>query len=48
MPTMGCLDTLKYILMQFLLSMLASIVAGALMFVLVAFGVPFLIHGLFM
>lgn len=47
MPTMGFLDSLKYILMQLLLSILASIVAGVLTFLLIAYGIPFLISGLF-
>ncbi len=47
MPAMGFLDTLKYILMQLLLSILASIVAGVLTFLLIAYGIPILIHGLF-
>ena len=48
MPAMGFIDSMKFILMQLLLSILASIVAGALTFVLIAYGIPLLIHGLFM
>jgi hypothetical protein len=47
MPKMGFLDSLQYMFMQLLLSLLASIFAGVLMFLLIAYGIPFLLHVLF-
>ena len=47
MPSMGFLDTLKYILMQFLMVVVGSVISGVLMFLLIAFGIPFLITGSF-
>lgn len=44
MPKMGFLDSLQYCLMQLLLSILASIFAAVLMFLLIAYGIPLLLH----
>ena len=47
MPSMGFADTFKYILTRFLLSVLAAVVSGFWIFVLIAYGLPFLITGEF-
>ena len=44
MPDMGFLDSLKYILLQMLISILAAIVTGVMTFLLIAYGIPFLLH----
>lgn len=46
MPKMGLLDSLKYILLQLLFSVLGAIVAGVLTFLLIAYGIPFVFHSL--
>ena len=45
MPTMGFLDTVKYMLLQFLISIVAAVLTGLLIFVLIAYGIPFLLFG---
>jgi len=47
MPPMGFLDTVKYILMQFLIAVASAIFAGIWIFVLIGYGIPFLITGKF-
>ncbi len=47
MPPMGFLETLKYILMQFLITVAISVLTGLWVFVLIAYGIPFLIFGHF-
>jgi hypothetical protein len=48
MPKMGFLDTLKYVALQFVVSIIGSIISGLLIFILVAFGIPQLIRFLLM
>jgi hypothetical protein len=43
MPKMGFLESLKYILFQMLLTIVAAIVTAAFTFLLIAYGIPFLI-----
>lgn len=45
MPSMGFFNTAKYILNQFLIAVAGTIVTGVLVFVLIAYGIPFLIMG---
>lgn len=47
MPKMGFVDTLKYILMQFLFAVAASILGGIMVFVLVVYGIPLFFEFLF-
>jgi hypothetical protein len=47
MPPMGFLDTLKYILMQFLIAVAVSVLSAVWIFVLIGYGIPFLITGHF-
>jgi hypothetical protein len=44
MPAMGFLDSHKYILLQMLISILAAIVTGVMTFLLIAYGIPFLLY----
>jgi hypothetical protein len=45
MPKMGFLDTLRYILVQLVLSIVAAVVTGALVFIVIAYGIPLLLFG---
>lgn len=45
MPKMGFFDTLAYILVQFVLSIVAAVVTGALVFIVIAYGIPLLLFG---
>lgn len=47
MPSMGIFGTLRYILMQFLVAVAGAVLTGALVFILIAFGIPLLIAILF-
>lgn len=47
MPKMGFVDTLKYILMQFLFAVAASILGGIMVFVLIVYGIPLIFEFLF-
>jgi len=47
MPNMGFLDTLHYILTHILISIVAISAGGIMVFVLIAYGIPFLIEILF-
>lgn len=47
MPPMGFFSTLWYILMQFLIAVAGAVLSGALVFILIAFGIPLLITILF-
>lgn len=44
MPKMGFIDSLKYILLQLLLTILAAIAIGVLTFLLIAYGIPFFLY----
>jgi len=45
MPSMGIIDRLKYILCRLLIAFFCSLVSAVLMFLLVAYVVPFLLIG---
>lgn len=45
MPEMGFLASLKYILVQFLITMVSIVVAGVWIYVLIAYGIPLLLAG---
>ena len=45
MPDMGFVDTVKFILWQLLISIVASAVTAALVFILIAFVIPYLLFG---
>jgi hypothetical protein len=45
MPTMGFVDTLFLILVQFIAGLVGAIVTGVLYFLLIGFGIPYLITG---
>ena len=47
MPSMGISDTIKYILTQFLCSVLVAVVTGIWVFVLIGVVIPYLIMGSF-
>lgn len=47
MPKMGFLDTIRYILLHLLITIVSAVVMGVWVFLLVAYGVPFLISGHF-
>lgn len=47
MPKMGFLGTIRYILMQFILSIASAVIAAGLMFLLVAYGIPLVLGGIF-
>lgn len=47
MPEMGFLDSVKYVLVHFLISVVAAIVGAIWVYVLVAYGIPFLLTGHF-
>lgn len=47
MPPMGIGDTLKYILLQFLISVFVAVVTGIWVFVLIAIVLPYLLFGEF-
>jgi len=42
---LGFFASIKYILINFLISMLGAVIAGGLYFLLFAYGIPFLIMG---
>jgi hypothetical protein len=44
MPEMGFIDTIKYTLMHFLIAVVGAVLSGIFMFVLIAYGIPFLIE----
>lgn len=43
MPSMGFLDTARYILIHFFIAVAGAVLTGVLVFVLIAYGIPFLI-----
>ena len=45
MPEMGFLDTVKYMLLQLLISIVVSVVTAALVFILIAYVIPQLLFG---
>ena len=45
MPSMGFLDTFMYILMQFLVAVVGAVLTGVWIYVLIGYGIPFLITG---
>ena len=45
MPLLGFLDTAKYILMHFLITVAGAVLTGIWVFVLVAYGIPYLLFG---
>lgn len=47
MPKTGFLDSLSYILTSFLISMAGVALSAGLMFLLIAFGIPFLLQVIF-
>ena len=47
MPSMGFLDSVRYILLHLLFTIVSAVVMGAWVFLLVAYGIPFLIMGHF-
>ena len=47
MPSMGFLSTLKYIFMQFMFVVVTAVITGIWVFLLVAYGIPFLFSLIF-
>jgi hypothetical protein len=47
MPQMGFLDTLGYILVQLLITVVAALISGLLAFLIVGYGIPYLLFGSF-
>jgi hypothetical protein len=47
MPSMGFLDTLKYILVQLLITVVAALATGLLVFLFVGYGIPYFLFGSF-
>lgn len=47
MPTIGLLDTIGFIFRQFLYAMAGAVLTGVWVFLLVAYGIPFLFFGHF-
>lgn len=47
MPEMGFLASLKHILVQFLIAIVGVVIAGAWIYVVIAYGIPFLLTGSF-
>lgn len=45
MPSMGFLDSVRYILIHFLITIVVAVLSGVWVFLLIAYGVPFLISG---
>jgi len=45
MPKMGFLDTLLYILLQLFVSIMGAVLTGAMVFVLIAYGIPLFLFG---
>lgn len=45
MPSMGFVDSIRYIIMHFILSVLGAGLTGILVFLLIAYGIPFLFFG---
>ena len=43
MPDMGFLDSVKYVLVHFLIAVAAALVGAVLIFVVVGYGIPFLL-----
>lgn len=46
-PTIGFFDTIRYILKQIIFGILGAVLTGAIGYVLIAYGIPFLITGHF-
>lgn len=47
MPRMGFVDSVKYVLVHFLIAVVTAIVGAIWIYVLVAYGIPFLLTGHF-
>lgn len=47
MPSMGLLDTLRYILSHFFIAVFGAVLTGAWVFFLIGYGIPFLLTGHF-
>jgi hypothetical protein len=47
MPSMGFFNSVRYVLMHFLIAVVGAVLTGALVFILIAYGVPFLISVIF-
>jgi hypothetical protein len=47
MPQMGFIDTIRYIFMQFLIAVVGVILSAIWIYLLIAYGIPFLITGHF-
>ncbi|TCV86646.1 hypothetical protein [Sulfurirhabdus autotrophica] len=47
MPSMGFFNTLRYILMKSLIALTCAVLTGVLVFLLIAYGIPYLIMGHF-
>ena len=47
MPKMGFVDSAKYMLKHFLIAVFGTLLGAALIFLLIAYGIPFLIMGHF-
>lgn len=45
MPSMGIFDTLHYIAMHFLIAVVGALVTGLMAFVIVYYGIPYLLFG---
>lgn len=45
MPRMGFLDEVRYVLLHLVIGILSAILTGLWVFVLIAFGIPFLLTG---
>lgn len=45
MPSMGFIDSTKYILWQFLYAVAGAVFTGIWVFVLIAYGIPYLLFG---
>jgi len=44
MPKMGFIDTCKYIALHFIITIIGAVLSAALMFILIAFGIPLFIQ----
>ncbi len=47
MPSMGFVETLRYILVQLLITIVAGLVTGLLVSLFVGYGIPYLLFGSF-
>lgn len=45
MPSMGFIDSTKYILWHFLFAVAGAVLTGVLAYVLIAYGIPYLLFG---